>query len=234
MLIVKIVICILTFVILFISWVIYDDENKWQKIIRNILVGTATVLGIIFCVLLITTNWNLFTIPKILLFISVFLYILFKEEYEACVPFWIAIVITIFAYIVAFKMYMDNIETSEIPDIKIKKYTLVSAKDGSSINGNMNCYIMYSNGTLSERPVYKYYYKIEDGGIRMGTIPADSTTIYFLKDGEEPYLEKILTTSYAINNNDNPPTRYWETTTTTYKLYVPESAVTNAYEFNAE
>ena len=74
----------------------------------------------------------------------------------------------------------------------------------------------------------------EDGGIKQGTIPVDSTTIYFTKPGEEAYLETIITTEYMINNNNTPATRFGESSKTTYKLYVPEGSVTNVYEFDAE
>jgi hypothetical protein len=92
----------------------------------------------------------------------------------------------------------------------------------------------YVQGSLSEKSVYKYYYQLEDNGIKQGTIPAESTTIYFVKSGEDAYLETIVTTEYYLNKNYTPATRCMENSETTYKLYVPEGSITNVYEFNAE
>lgn len=233
MLVAKIIICILTFIALFVARMIYEN-NYGSTWINNIVASIAGVLGITFCVLLITTNWNLFTIPKILLFISVCLYILFKEELEDCVPFWIGIVITVIAFIVTGIMYLNNFEKCEVPDVSTTSSTVICAKDNSSVTGSISGSILYVHGSVSKKSVYKYYYQLEDGGIKQGTIPADSTTIYFVKAGEEAYLETVVTTEYWMNNNNTPATRCLETSETTYKLYVPEGSVTNVYEFNAE
>lgn len=233
MLVAKIIICILTFIAFFIARMIYEDNYESTRI-SNIVAGIAGVLSITFCVLLITTNWNLFTIPKILLFISVCLYILLKKELEDCVPFRISIVITVIAFIVTGIMYNNNLKKCEVPDVSITSSTVICAKDNSSITGSISGSVLYVYGSVSEESVYKYYYQLEDGGIKQGTIPADSTTIYFVKAGEEAYLETIVTTEYYMNNNHSPATRYGETSETTYKLYVPEGSVTNVYEFDAE
>lgn len=234
MLVAKIIICILTFIAFFVARMIYENNYEFTRL-SNIVAGIAGVLGITFCVLLITTNWKLFTIPKILLFISVCLYILFKkEEWEFCGPFWIGIVITVIAFIVTGVMYFNNIKKCEVPDVSTTTCTVICAKDNSSIAGSMSGSLLYVQGSVSEKSVYKYYYQVEDGGIKQGTIPADSTTIYFVKSGEEAYLERIVTTEYFLNNNNTPATRLYESSKTTYKLYVPEGSITNVYEFNAE
>lgn len=233
MLVAKIIICILTFVTLFVARTSYEKHYK-RNHVSNILAVCAGILVIAFCVLLITTNWNLFTIPKILLFISVCIYILFKEEFIACVPFLIGIVVTIIAFIVTGIMYLNNIEKCEVPDVVTTSSTVICAKDNFSVTGSFSRKILYVHGSVSEESVYTYYYQSKDGGIKQGTIPADSTTIYFVKTGEKAYLETVVTTEYWLNNNNSPATRYPETSETTYKLYVPEGSVTNVYEFNAE
>lgn len=156
--------------------------------------------------------------------------ILFEEWVDFCVPFWIGIVVTVIAYIVAGIMYLGNLEKCEVPDVSTTSSTIICAKDNFSITGS----ILYVHGSVSEESVYKYYYQLEDGGIKQGTIPADSTTIYFVKAGEEAYLETIVTTEYWMNDNNTPATRCLGTSKTTYKLYIPEGSVTNMYEFNAE
>lgn len=227
MLIAKIIICILTFITFFVARMIYEyDSTRLSPIVAGI---AGIVLGITFCVFLITTNWNLFTIPKILLFISVCLYILFKEEKEPCFHFWLGIVITIITFIVTGIMYLNNFEKCKVFDVSTTSSIVICVKDNSSITG-----IFHVFGSVSEESVYKYYYQLEDGGIKQGTIPAESTTIYFVKSGEDAYLETIVTTEYSLNKNNTPATRCFETSKTTYKLYVPEGSITNMYEFNAE
>lgn len=90
------------------------------------------------------------------------------------------------------------------------------------------------HGSSSEKSVYKYYYQQEDGGIKLDSVSADDTTIYILKDGEQPHIETVVTTSYYLNYNNNPATRCMESAEVSYKLYVPEGAITNVYEFDAE
>lgn len=233
MLVVKIMICILTFIAFAVARGIYEKKLRVTRA-SNIVLGIAGVLGITFCVLLITTNWNLFTIPKMLLFISVCLYILFSDVWDLCIPFWIGIVITVIAFIVAGGMYLNNIEKCEAPEVSTTTCTVICAKDNSSVTGTISGGIFYVQGSVSEKSVYKYYYQLEDGGVKQGTISAESTTIYFVEPGEDAYLETIVTTEYYLNNNNTPATRWNENSTTTYKLYVPEGSITNVYEFNAE
>lgn len=81
MLVAKIIICILTLIAFMVAREIYEVNSHHTTRASNIVVGIAGVLGIAFCVLLITTNWNFFTIPKILLFILVCLHILFYDDF---------------------------------------------------------------------------------------------------------------------------------------------------------
>lgn len=94
--------------------------------------------------------------------------------------------------------------------------------------------IWYVQGSASEKSVCRYLYELKDGGIKQGSILADSTTIYFIKDGEKPYLETIFTTTYDINENNEPATRCHKKSETTYRLYVLEGSILNVYEFDVE
>ena len=224
MLATKIIICISTLVILLISRRIYKANYETMRM-RDILVIIATLLGSIFCALLIITSRNVFTLPKILLFISVCLYILFKEKFNVCVPFWKGIAVTVVIFSVTVIIYVDNLEKCEVPEISITSTTVICAKDNDSITGSISGNIWYVPESGKEEAIYKYYYQLEDGGIKQGNIPADSTTIYFLKSGEKAHLETIVTTEYWVNYNNSPSTRCFETSEITYKLYVPENSV---------
>lgn len=237
MLVLKIIICILTFAVCIVDRVMFLDyvETPETKRISNILECIALVLGIIFCILLITTNWNLFTIPKILLFVSICIGILRKEIGESDGIFNLCVIITVIAYAVTAFMYDLNIKLCEDKDVKVtSSYNIICARDSTSTSGGMAGIIIYVQGSVSEKSVYKYYYELEDGGIKQGTIPADVTTIYFIESGEKSHLDTIVTTTYYMNYNNNPPTRCNETCETTYKLYVPEGSVVNEYKFDAE
>ena len=212
----------------------YKSLSRRYQIISLIFAIIGFLLLIAFAVVLVITNWSFFTIPKILALIACSLYICFKEEWEPCFPFWIAWVITIICYIVTGIMWFGNLNTSAEPDIESTKTIIMCAKDNSNINGNMSGGIFYVSGSVEEDSVYRYYYKLEDGGMKQGQIPAKSTTIYYIEDNETPYLEEIITTEYWIDESKNPPERLFETSETTYELYVPEGSVTTVFEFNAD
>ena len=233
MLIVKIVICILTFVAIIIARGKFDCcTNRKTKIIARTI---PVILGVIFCILIIVTKWNLFAIPKILLFISCCLWLVFVGDDDwGSLPFSGGILITIISYIVSGVLYFKNIREDETPDITVTKTSILCAKDNSVISGGMSGGIFYVQASVSEKSEYHYYYQQEDGGIKLGTIPADDTTIYYVGEDEGAYLETTVETRYTLNYNNNPATIWDETSETTYKLYVPEGSVTSVYEFDAE
>lgn len=227
MLAVKVIICVLTFVALFIARVKYETKC-WQIHISSFLVSCAAgILGISFSVKLITMNCDLFTIFEIFMFFTVCLCIL-KHIYSDNI-FSILKLICIIGLYIPVTVYFNGFEKCESPDVAITSSTVICAKDNSSVTGS----IIYVHGSVSEEDIYKYYYQSEDGGIKQGTIPVDSTTIYFVKDGKKTYLETIVTTEYWLNNY-SPSTRFFEISETTYKLYIYEDSVMDVYEFNEE
>ena len=141
MLVVKIFICILFFIALFVARIkrVYDKPT----LASNIAAIIAGILGITFIVLLFITNLNLFIIPKILLFISFGLYILFKEEYELCVLFWIGFFITVIAFIIVVIIFFNNYEECKNPDVSITSTSIICAKDNSSTSGKFSGGILY-------------------------------------------------------------------------------------------
>ena len=204
-------------------------RGRRYKIIAIILV----ILGVIA---LIIVKRNVFTIPKILLFISISLIAWSTTNDDS---FWgcsctIGIIITIIAYIIAGVLYFNNIREDETPEITVINTSILCAKDNSVISGGMSGGIFYVRASVSEKSEYHYYYQQEDGGIKLGTIPAEDTTIYYVEEEEDSYLETTVETTYIWNYNDNPATIFDEISETTYKLYVPEGSVTSVYEFDAE
>ena len=229
MLDVKLIICILTMIAFWGAYGVYEyNEYKFTRI-GNIVAGIAGGLSITFCILLITTNRNLFTIPTILLFISVCVF--FGKGAKFSFTFWRLVVITIIAYFVAGEMYLNNVEECEVPDVSITTFNVICATNDTYIGGSMSESILKVEGSATKKFVYKYYYQAEDGGIKLGTIPADSTTIYLVERGENAYLERIVTTEYLLDNNQTPATRRNYNSETMYKLYIPEGSIMNGCVF---
>ena len=233
MLIVKIVICILTFVAIIIARCKFDCcTSRETKIIARTI---PVILGVIFCILIIVTKWNLFAIPKLLLFISCCLWLVFVGDDDwGSLPFFVGMFITIISYMVSGVLYFKNVREDETPDITATNTPIICAKDNSTISGNMSGGIFYVQASVSEKSEYHYYYQQEDGGIKLGTIPADDTTIYYVEEGENAYLQTIVETTYTWDYNNDPATIWDETSETTYKLYVPEGSITSVYELDAE
>lgn len=208
------------------------DSDGYRERLYKIIAIILVILGIIS---LIIIKRNLFTIPKILLFISISLlaWSITKADFWS-LSYGIGIIITVIAYIIAAVLYLGNIRKSETTDITVTKTSILCAKDNSVISGGMSGGIFYVQASVSEKSEYHYYYQQEDGGIKLGTIPADDTTIYYVGEDEGTYLETTVETTYTLNYNNNPATILDETSETTYKLYVPEGSVTSVYEFDAE
>jgi len=138
-------------------------------------------------------------------------------------------VITVIAFILTIIPYCNNIKKYEVPNVSTTRNTVICVKNNSSISGS----ILHIHRLVSEESVYKYYYQLEDGGIKQGIIPEESTTIYFVEAGEESYIETVTITEYWMNNNNSPATLWLEIPKTTYKLHIPEDSITNLYEFDS-
>lgn len=105
MLVLKTIACILTFIgCVIVSNALEYSYSRSRLWIRNLKIGITLSLYIGFCALLIVTNWNLYTIPKILLFTTICLAIFFMEIDEdiTMLLFFGVLFITMIAYIVAY------------------------------------------------------------------------------------------------------------------------------------
>lgn len=224
----------LSLIMLFVARQIFEEHYSKPTILSNVFAGIAGILGIVFCVLMAVMHWNIMIIPKILLYITICVYVVFKEWDEDCEEIYIFLIATVIAFFITGIVYINRMEEANDPDVVTNSCDILCAKDGSIDSGSFSGSIIYVHGSSSGKSVYKYYYQQEDGGVKLGTISADDTTLYFLKDGEKPHLETIVTTQYYLNTNNNPPTRCFESSKITYKLYIPEGSITNVYEFDAE
>lgn len=240
MLIAKIIICALSFITLFIALsVLYDKEERFYSILYKVVLCSSIILAITFCILLAVPHFPVFAIFKIVLFVSIYLYCIISSspynnydtaEIWACVLF----IITVLAFFLSSVLYYKNITETEQPEVTVTTYPLVSAGDALSVSGELHSSFFIQQGYISEKLVYVYYYQLENGGFKSATIPADATTIYYLEDCNQPYLEEVTTTSYFINHNKIPEKRIFKSSEITYRLCVPEGSIIREYKFDAE
>lgn len=112
---------------------------------------------------------------------------------------------------------------------------ILSATDGTMVNGSMSgsgFLVWHVSGSVSEKPVYRYYYQIADGGMKLGEIPAKSTTIYYIEDGKEPYIEVITSIPCDGFYSNYPDNHNLGESSTTYKLYVPKGSILENFQFD--
>ncbi len=219
MLVIKIIFCFLTFFALFTVCKKYKQNCEPTRT-RNqlLLLCIAIELCIISCILIIVTNHDSFVIPKILFFISCCIYILDKEVGTPCIDFQAGLIVTIIIILIIFTSHFSN--TQE----KTKTtYNLISVKSSNYNVGNLHGILGFIKGSVSTESVYKYYYQTEDGSIKQGFAPADSTTICIVNPDESTYLEKIESNYYLENDSFiNYKIRYLDHSEVIYRLYVPE------------
>jgi len=150
----------------------------------------------------------------------------------------IAIVIGIIAAIIHGVIWVWNYESPYVDcndeHVEISTIEIMSATDGTMVQGNISgggFLVYHISGSINESPVYRYYYQLEDGGIKLGQIPADLTTIYFVENGETPYIE-VIKSSLCNAYNTKTGEHTLRSTSTTYKLYVPEGSILEVFQFD--
>lgn len=118
--------------------------------------------------------------------------------------------------------------------VEISTIEIMSATDGTMVQGNISgggFWVYHISGSIDESPVYRYYYQLEDGGIKLGQIPANLTTIYFVENGKTPYIEVIKATA-CTGYNTETGVHYLGSTSTNYKLNVPEGSILEVFQFD--
>lgn len=103
MLVITFVICTFTIALFFMAGRVRKSyEPRHRTKIEKICIA-AGVMGVItFGGILIYKKLIMYAIPKVLLLISICIYVYFKRKKKCCVPFWKSIKATIIAYIICF------------------------------------------------------------------------------------------------------------------------------------
>ena len=87
-----------------------ERRMKKQKPISKtkigVVIGLGIVLAITSCIALIAVEFEIFTIPVILLFISLWIGLLFDSTPRPCKPFRVSISITLIAWAIAGIIYL--------------------------------------------------------------------------------------------------------------------------------
>lgn len=141
----------------------------------------------------------------------------------------------------------DEKIVEQSPQVQTQQYELISASDGTNIEGNLNgessgSFFLISgtmssnvNGEIKQTDVYKFYYvaNSKTGEIRLMTVNANSTSIFYVEEGEDPYLLKKVITPYSLDYNVDPPQKCnVGKSTVTYELHIPKGSIVGSFEFN--
>ena len=218
-------------------------------------------------------NWTMLTIPNLMLLVGIGAGIIafsITDDEEprgwTCV---IAAVLVICSYI-AFPLgiseyrldkawdavyaerdaYNANIKPVEEPKYQEDTFELLSATDGSRIEGTLkgelngslfkNFFVARGSvtgtidGELRQFSVYQIYYYAENGAVRTMTLNSDDTDMFFIEDGESPYLLKKTWTKYSLNYNVEPPEECAKSETIVYELHVPKGSIIEGFIFDLQ
>lgn len=149
------------------------------------------------------------------------------------------------------RQYNENVIKQMEPKVETYECQLLAAnyasKTEGSINGNMQnittsgFFVQRTNvtgninGQIQQIDVYKFYYVASKttGEIRLMTLNANTTPIFFVEDGEQPYLLKRISTPYSLDYNIDPPKECnFGKPTVEYELHIPKNSILENFEFN--
>jgi hypothetical protein len=208
-----------------------ECPTNGSKMVTTLVLGEFIVIA---CIVLISVNWTIFAIPKILLLFTLSHLWLIECDFSRRVHNCITVLIpafafsTIFAYFLALLFtggcYFANIHKCTQPDVTVTSYEIVSSYDAlddseNASYGTISCYT-----SIGDEVFYSFHYQHDGGTVRMASIPADSTTVHYIEDDEQPRVDEVVSTSYYINYNDNAA-HLFESSTTTYELYVHNGSI---------
>lgn len=146
--------------------------------------------------------------------------------------------------------YNQNVIVQE-PQTTTIKYKLIALQDTididtsyeNSLNGNVygnifalrGSVVSNGSGKLEVNDVYKLYYLADSktGKMLPKTLDVNTTPIYYIEEGETPYLTKITTRTYSLDYNVDPPRECNAVVTSTiYELHIPKGSILEAIEID--
>lgn len=116
-------------------------------------------------------------------------------------------------------------------DIYEPTYELVSLVASKDINGKT----FLTFGSIDSEPVYYFYYKTEDGGYKVGSIPADSdrTTVFYIEDGETPHIDVAERIS-VVHEDGHLSYDHYTKNWIKYNVYVPNGSIAQDFQMNIQ
>lgn len=135
------------------------------------------------------------------------------------------VMIALFIVLILFGVINQAISTP-IEDIIYIDADITTLEDNFQIKGRKYLTHGYIDETLS----YTYINKQIDGGYKVYSVPASDSTVYYIKDNEQPHIE------YHKTQFVNPVLKFLYNDTPlfdqTYKIYVPEGTIVETYSID--
>ena len=147
---------------------------------------------------------------------------------------FIAIGILLMALLVAGLCLVIPVSDVTTSEELIDTKELRALNDRTQIEGRFSSGIFVSSGRINEKAVYAFYYEDkESGGIKYGSIPAETTKIYLIGDNEKPRVETYIL-QYSRITLLTAPVKVPVKESTIYKLYVPDGSITTDITLDLE
>lgn len=146
--------------------------------------------------------------------------------------------------------YNEKVIVQE-PQTTTIKYELIALQDTidvnasyeDSLNGNVygnifalrGSVVSNGSGKLEVNDVYKLYYLADSktGKILPKTLDVNTTPLYYVEEGETPYLARITTRRYSLDYNVDPPRECNAVVTSTvYELHIPKGSILETIELD--
>ena len=149
------------------------------------------------------------------------------ENKKGSIAFDVLYLIMIMIMLLLFVTYFSAKEIADYDWKTSDEIQIYSLKDSVSASGT----IVLGSGTVDSEIHYYYVEKTEEGGFKQNSVRSSDTTIFYLKEGESPYIEILERESAigylnAIHNGKTP---------NNYNIYLPEgSVIENDYKVDSE
>ena len=124
---------------------------------------------------------------------------------------------------------IDRLSYEEVSETG--NWELMAIADDVRTSGEGSGGLFYVNMSIDTDEIYSFYYKVDDGGFKRGTVKADSTVIYE-KDDCTPHIVEYTT---YTKNKMNGILRgilafgYGESEQKNYGIYTPKGTILMAY-----
>lgn len=156
----KTIICIVALIAFFVANKIHFGYNRGLNTGLNTVFDIAGIVAGVRFIWLMSQNITLYTIPGVLLFISVCLYIRYKKKKKFCTPCWRVMKVTAFSYstLGVAGLAMDVLELGNYQQYNFFELLLI----GIVVAGVSIALVIISNIFFSYFPTRlskaKYYY----------------------------------------------------------------------------